>query len=220
MTVFRLCRSLVFAGFAAVTLSSCATRQAQEGATPPVPVARTIIWRVNEGDLIRWKVWKEPELSSEAIVGTDGSIYCIGLGRVPVVGLTIDSLKSTIADRYAKMIIEPAVDVALFRDVVVYGSSKSLGLVLADPGMTVIALLSKAGIQAGENPIVTLIKGDGRKYSMPRDARLGNIEFDHSDAVYAVDADFLIRNASRMTGIQYTIGTISSVIGLIVLFTK
>ena len=167
-----------------------------------------------------WKVWREPELSSESIVGTDGSIYCIGLGRVPVAGLTIDSLKTMIADRYAKMIVEPAVDVSLYRDIVVYGSSKSLGLVLADPGMTVIALLSKAGIQAGENPIVTLIKGDGTKFSLARDSRLGTMELDHSDAVYAVDSDFLIRNASRMTGIQYTIGTIGSVIGLIVLFTK
>ena len=149
MTVFRLCRSLAIAGLAIVALSSCATRQPQEAATPPVPIARTVIWRVSEGDLIRWKVWREPELSSEAIVSTDGTIYCIGLGRVPVVGLTLDSLKSTIADRYAKMIIEPAVDVTLFRDVVVYGASKSLGLVLSDPGMTVIGLLSKAGIQAG-----------------------------------------------------------------------
>ena len=208
------------AGVAVLALSSCATRQPQALATPPVPVASTVIWRVSEGDLIRWKVWREPELSSEAVVGTDGSIYCIGLGRVPVAGLTIDSLKSTIADRYAKMIIEPAVDVSLYRDVVVYGASKSLGLVLADPGMTVIALLSKAGIQAGEYPIVTLIKGNGTKYSLPREARLGNLDLNHTDAVYAVDADFLIRNASRMTGIQYTIGTISSVIGLIVLFTK
>ena len=211
---------MVIAGVAAVALSSCATRQPQATATPPAPIARTVIWRVSQGDLIRWKVWREPELSSESIVGTDGSIYCIGLGRVPVAGLTIDSLKTLIADRYAKMIVEPAVDVALFRDIVVYGSSKSLGLVLADPGMTVIALLSKAGIQAGENPIVTLIKGDGTKFSLARDSRIGNIQLDNSDAVYAVDADFLIRNASRMTGIQFTIGTISSVIGLIVLFIK
>ncbi len=220
MNVLRMSRSLLLSSVAMLALSSCATRHPQAAETPVVPISRTVVWRVAEGDLIRWKVWREPDLSSESVVGTDGSIYCIGLGRVPVAGLTLDSLKIVIADRYAKMIIEPAVDVSLLRDVVVYGGTRSLGLILADPGMTVIALLSKAGISGGETPIITLIKGDGRKYMMPRDARLGSIELEHADAVYVVDSDFLVRNSNRFVGIQYTVGTISSVLGLVLILIK
>jgi protein involved in polysaccharide export with SLBB domain len=212
-------RSLVLGLLAAVSLTGCAARNPQ--ALPKlVKVERGVVWKVNEGDIISWRVYNDAGLSGTSVVGTDGQIYAIALGRVPVRGLTVDSLKSLLADRYDKITREAAVDVTLQRDMVVYGPNRTMGIVVSDPGMTVLALLARGGVQAGQSPIVSLIHPDGSRYLMPRDARLGSMDIGRADAVYVEDANFVTRNGNLFQGYAVLFGFIGGVLGLFLSFTR
>lgn len=212
-------RALLVAVLAMVTVAGCATRSPQVAARA-VKVERGVVWRVAEGDIITWRVYNDNGLSGTSVVGADGQIYAIALGRVPVRGLTIDSLRSLLSERYDKITREAAVDVNLQRDMVVYGSNRGMSVVVADPSMTVLSLLARGGVSAGQTPIVSLIRPDGSRYLMPRDARLGSMELTRTDAVYVEDASFVARNGTSFQAWAVLFGFVGGILGLVLTLTR
>lgn len=212
-------RSLAFGVLAALSISGCTPRNPRALA-PQVEVSRGVTWRVSEGDVITWRVYNDAALSGNGIVSADGTVYAIGLGRVPVAGLSLDSLKMVFAERYDKIIRDAAVDATVQRDLVVYGPTRAMALVLSDPSLTVLALLAKAGTQGGQSPIVSLVHPNGSRELMPRDARIGSINVTRADGIYVESSEFLARNGQLF--IEYTalFGFIGGLTGLIVTFFK
>lgn len=182
-----------------------------------MPVARTIAWRVSEGDILRVRIYREPELSGESVVNVGGSAYFAGLGRIHVEGLTLDSLQAEISGRYAKFLVDAAVDVTLQRDIVVYGQARAPGVYLVDPSTTVLGLLAKAGGVGSQSrdPVLTLVKADGRQFSLPREARLAMMDVSRSDAVYVQEASVFARNRESLGAVTLAVTLATSVLGLI-----
>jgi hypothetical protein len=212
-------RSLALGVLAALAVSGCTARNPRVLAAQ-VTVGRGIVWRVAEGDVVTWRVYNDASLSGTSVVAVDGTVYAIALGRVPVAGLTLDSLRTMFAERYDKVIRDAAVDATLQRDLVVYGPQRGMTLVLADPNLTVLGLLAKAGTQAGESPIVTLIHPDGRHELMPRDARLGSIQVDRADGIYTEPDEFIARNSGRFQSFANLFTFIAGLSGLVALLLK
>lgn len=203
------------------TVSACATRSPGT-ALQVAPVASSIIWRVEEGDVITTRVFRNPELGSQPTVGRDGSAFFPGLGRVPVVGMTLDSLEVLLSTRYGSLVREPAVQVTMQRDITLYGQIRAPGVYAADPGMTLQALLAKAGGHANANGTltVTLETSDGRRLSLPREVRLGTVELHKSDAVQFIEESFFLRNAASIQATQVLVSTITTLISLILIATR
>ncbi len=200
---------------------ACATRQPVL-LRPQVLVSPTSVWRIAVGDVIKSKVYREPELSGEALVTEGGSAFFPGLGRVPVAGLSLDSLQALIQAKYGKLVIDPAVDVGFTREVLIYGQVKLVGSQTVDPSTTVLGLLAKAGgaTGGGRSPLVYLVKRDGALYTLPRDARLSAVDIVRGDAVFVQDEEFFIRNMSTMSSIYQLAQLVSVVLGASFILTR
>lgn len=221
MSVSRCCRSTALGALVALALAGCATRR-PETRIDVMPVARSIVWRVAEGDLLRVRIYREPELSGESVVNVGGGAYFAGIGRIRVEGLTLDSLQAMIAARYATFLVDPAVDVTLQRDLVVYGQARTPGVYLVDPSTTVLGLLAKAGGVGSQSrdPVLTLVKADGRQYSLPREARLAMMDVNRSDAVYVQEASVFARNRESLGAVTLAVTLATSVLGLIFIVAR
>jgi len=219
MTVSRFGRIAALAPLvvaAALSVTGCATRH-PEGQVPYATVSPGIVWRVEPGDVVKTRIYREPELSGEAIVAPNGQAYFAGVGRVAVAGMTLDSLQAEIASRYAKLVLDAAVEVMLIREVVVYGETRSPGVYPVDASTTVLGLLAKGGGAAGsgKSPSMTLMKADGRQLRLPREARVAQIDVRHGDAVYVSQDSFFARNAQNFTVFSTVVTVLVSVAYLI-----
>jgi polysaccharide export outer membrane protein len=224
MTASRFGRLAVVAPLAVAAVLSaagCATRH-PANQIPFAVVSPGIIWRVEPGDVIKTRIFREPELSGEAVVAPNGQAYFAGVGRVTVAGMTLDSLQSEIASRYSRLVLDAAVEVMLIRDVVVYGETRSPGVYPMDASTTVLGLLAKGGGAMGSSktPSMTLIKADGRQLRLPREARIAQIDIRHGDAVYVTQDSYFARNAQNFTVFSTIVTVLVSVAYLISFVAK
>ena len=214
-------RSIGIVTVAAITLAGCATRhpvmQISEAPRSIVPV-----WKLETGDQITTKIYREADLSTQTVVARNGEAYFPGLGRVDVAGLTMDSLQLELKNRYDKLIVDAAVDAAMLRDVVIYGQVRTPGVYSVDPSLTVLGLLAKAGGASGvgKSPILTLVKGDGRQFRLTREVRLSSLDIVHGDAVYVQDETFIGRNSASLGGITLLVTLVISIASIFILFSK
>ena len=172
--------------------------------------------------MIATKIYREPDLATQTSVSEAGEAYFPGLGRVRVAGLTMDSLQTTLSSRYDKLVVDAAVDALMMRDVVIYGQVRAPGVYTVDPSMTVLGLLAKAGGATGvsKSPVLTLVKGDGRQFRLPREVRLSTIDIVHGDGVYVQEESWLGRNSSSLGTFSIVATLALSVATLFVLFLK
>ena len=206
---------------AAISLAACATRR-PEMMIPEAPRSIIPVWKLETGDQITTKIYREPDLASQTTVSQSGEAYFPGLGRVTVAGLTMDSLQVELTNRYDKLVIDAAVDAVMMRDVVIYGQVRSSGVYNVDPALTVLGLLAKAGgaTGVGKSPLLTLVKGDGRQYRLTREVRLSTLDIVHGDAIYVQDESFIGRNAASFGTFTLIVTLILSLTGLLVIFVK
>jgi protein involved in polysaccharide export with SLBB domain len=221
MTVIRFCRAAGLGALLAFVPSACATRR-PETSIAAVPISRTVVWKVSEGDQLRVRIYREPDLSGESAVAVGGTAYFVGVGRVSVEGLTLDALQAELSARYAKFLVEAAVDVTMQRDIVVYGQVRTPGVFLVDPSMTVLGLLAKAGGASGmgRSPLLTLVKADGRQYRLPREARLSTMDITRNDAVFVQEESVWARNQQSFGAITLGVTLVTSILGLILVLTR
>ena len=206
---------------AAISLAACATRRPVM-MIPEAPRSIIPVWKLETGDQITTKIYREPDLASQTTVSQAGEAYFPGLGRLQVAGLTMDSLQLELTNRYDKLVIDAAVDAVMMRDVVIYGQVRSPGVYGVDPALTVLGLLAKAGgaTGAGKSALLTLVKGDGRQFRLTREVRLSSLDIVHGDAIYVQDESFLGRNSASFGAFTLIVTLILSLTGLLVIFVK
>ncbi len=206
---------------AAISLAACATRR-PEMMIPEAPRSIIPVWKLETGDQITTKIYREPDLASQTTVSQTGEAYFPGLGRLQVAGLTMDSLQLELTNRYDKLVIDAAVDAVMMRDVVIYGQVRSPGVYSVDPALTVLGLLAKAGgaTGAGKSALLTLVKGDGRQFRLTREVRLSSLDIVHGDAIYVQDESFLGRNSASFGAFTLIVTLLLSLTGLLVIFVK
>jgi polysaccharide export outer membrane protein len=214
-------RNTGFLIVAALTLAACATRR-PEMAIPEAPRSIVPVWKLETGDQIATKIYREPDLSSQTVVSQSGDAYFPGLGRVKVAGLTMDSLQVELTNRYDKLVIDAAVDAVMNRDVVIYGQVRTPGVYNVDPALTVLGLLAKAGGAngTGRSPLLTLVKGDGRQFRLSRETRLSSIDIVHGDAIYVQEESFIGRNSQNLGALTLVVTLILSVTSIVLILFK
>ncbi len=204
-----------------IALAACATRRPAVG-IPEAPRSLVPLWRLEMGDQITTKIYREPDLATQTQVTESGEAYFPGLGRVKVAGLTMDSLEVDLANRYNKLVIDAAVDAVMTREIVIYGQVRAPGVYNVDPAQTVLGLVAKAGgaLSTGKSPRLTLVKGDGRQFRLSREVRLSTLDIVHGDAIYVQDETFIGRNATGLTAATLITTLILSVASLLLLFSR
>ncbi|MDV7212859.1 polysaccharide biosynthesis/export family protein [Azotobacter beijerinckii] len=160
---------------------------------------------IGVGDVLNITVWDHPELTSPAgvqqapdangrLVRPDGRLFYPYIGETEAAGLTIEELRNSIAERLARYIESPQVDVAVTRfggrRVILTGAFGHTGpMPLTTLPMTLPAAVGQAGVGGGADIARLILKRDGREYRLDLDAlNRGGAELDR---IYLKDGDQL-----------------------------
>lgn len=187
-------------------------RQQQQtvGAAMPESLQEEIAnyeYYVERGDMLQITVYDHPELtnpsgsnnsgeSSGITVENDGTIYYPYIGKVPVVGLTVDQIREAISQPLAEYIAAPQVSVRIIRfnakRAYVTGQVSSPGQQpITNVPLTVLdAIASAGGLTENANWHEVLLSRNGTEtrlsvYEMLNHGRLGqNMLLQHGDVLH------------------------------------
>ena len=106
--------------------------------------------RVEPGDVVRLRIWREPDMSGDYPVDAQGIATFPRLGTVQVTSFGADSLQRLLVSEYARYLKNPSVEVVLLRRVRVVGAVRSPGVYTVDQTMRVRDVLALAGGPSAE----------------------------------------------------------------------
>ena len=196
---------------AAVTVVSPAGLGAQE--TVAGPAATSDPGEVvRPGDLIRLKIWREPDMSGDVAVDEAGVATLPRLGAWRVANLPADSLKRMLIRGYSKYLRDPAIDVTVLRRITVLGAVRTPNVYHVEPTMTVADALALAGGAAPDGKVdqVELRRRDrGPIIKLTRQTRLADTPIRSGDELFVPQRSWFSRNAGLVFG---GIGTAVSVL--------
>src|SRR5437016_2797709 len=118
----------VIAGGLLLQLFAPATGAAQ-GRAAAITIAAS---KMRPGDIVRVRIWREPDLSGDYMIDENGILTLPRLGTRAVVDQSPDLLKQTLIVDYAKYLLEPTIEVTILRRVNVIGAVARPGLYPAD----------------------------------------------------------------------------------------
>ncbi len=155
------------------------------------------------GDLIRLRVWREPDLSGDFPVNELGIAVLPQIGPIQVGSDPAEAVKTSITRRLEAFLNHPSVEVAFLRRVQVVGAVQKPGLYHVDPTMTVADALALAGgvISSGRPDRVEIIR-EGEK--LPGNVS-GRVLISHSavrsgDQLYVPERSWVSRNPATILG--------------------
>jgi polysaccharide biosynthesis/export protein len=151
------------------------------------------------GDLVRLKIWREPDLSGDYLVDEDGLAVFPKIGRLPVASLATDSLKRLLVTSYSRYLQDPSVEVAFLRRVSVIGEVRSPGLYHADPTMTVADVLALAGgatSQGNPKKIELLRQGERVPVVLLQETPVSDLPIRSGDQLRVPERSWLSRNTT------------------------
>jgi len=164
---------LVAAGGCAPGIST--TTQAQAGAAQAVPPDQGR-YLLGPEDAIEISVWKEPELTKQAVVRPDGKVSYPLIGEIQAAGLTVNDLQKEISKRLEKFVTDANVTVILVKaqyyKIYVTGKVNKPGdFVVGRPTTVMQAIAMAGGLTpfAAPGSIVVLRHAEGKEEIYPFD---------------------------------------------------
>ena len=169
------------------------------------------------GDLVRLRIWREPDLSGDFLVGTDGVVVFPLIGPRQVMDRSPDALKVELVEAYAEYLRNPSIEVLPLRRVNIYGAVQQAGLYPVDPTMTLYDALALAGgpTTNGDPDKFELVRdGERVKAKLARDTRIDELPIRSGDQLFVPERSWFSRN----TGLVATM--ISATVSLIIAFGR
>jgi len=160
------------------------------------------------GDVVRLRIWREPDLSGDFPVDERGTVVFPKIGPTAVAQMTTDSLKHLLVTTYAQYLRDPAVEVTFLRRVTVLGAVKNPGLYPVDPTMTVSDAVALAG---GALP-----NGRPHNFELRRAGQRIDVDFNEAttpightpirsgDEIYIPERTWFSRNGALLIGASIT----------------
>jgi len=129
------------------------------------------------GDVVRLKIWREPDLSGDFTVDQEGTVTLPRLGPRLVTALPPDSVRAGILRDFRRLLTSPSIAVEFIRRVSVGGGVYKPGVYQVDEVMTVADVITMAGgAQRPDVETVSLVRNGvatGRKLELS--ARLSSV---------------------------------------------
>jgi len=97
------------------------------------------------GDEIQLRIWREPDMSGNYLVGPNGMITVPLLGTVKVTDRPISEVKDELIQGYSQYLRTPSIEVYPLRRVEIGGAVNNPSLYRVDPTVTVFGALALAG---------------------------------------------------------------------------
>jgi polysaccharide export outer membrane protein len=169
------------------------------------------------GDVVRVKIWQEPDLSGDFTVDRKGIVVLPRLGPWDVSSESAETLEAKLIEAYTPFLKHTSIDVTLLRRIQILGAVRNPGLYPVDPTMTLSDALAAAGgaTEDGRSKKVELIRG-GRQLSvdLSGDTRLADASVRSGDQLYVPERSWFSRNAAFLGG------AITGVLGLAIAIAR
>ena len=162
------------------------------------------------GDLIRLRIWREPDLSGEFTVDETGTVVLPKLGTVMITGESAGSLRTKLLRAYAEFLSHSAVEVTVLRRLLVLGAVRNPGVYSADQTMTVEDGLALAGGASPiGNPNHVELRRHGQKVPVRLTLRtqLTDASIRSGDQLYVPERSWISRNPGVFVGIVSVVAT-------------
>jgi polysaccharide export outer membrane protein len=158
---------------------------------------------VGPGDVLRIRIWREPDLSGDFAVSATGHVVLPRLGELQVASIPGDSLQPFLTDRYRFYLNNPSIEVLLLRRVRVTGAVRNPGVYPLDPTLTISDAVALAGGPAedGKRDKVE-IRREGKVIvaNLRNDVVIANSPIQSGDQLYVPTKAWLSRNMWLVSG--------------------
>lgn len=151
------------------------------------------------GDLVRLKIWREPDMSGDYRLDEHGVAVFPKVGPVPASRLSTDSLKTLLLSNYDRYLQSPAIEVTFLRRINVLGQVKTPGLYDIDLTMTVADVVAMAGgltPDGNAKKIELLRPGQGGSIDISSESRLADSPLRSGDRLRVPQRGWLSRNGT------------------------
>ena len=159
--------------------------------------------RLQPGDVIRLRVWREPDLSGEFPVDETGTAVFPKLGATKVGSITADSLRTMLVNTYSQYLVDPAIEVTFLRRVTILGAVNRPGIYPVDPTMTVHDVFALAGgTLPNGNPKHFELRRSGQQIDVDfsQDTPIGRTSIRSGDELYVPERSWFSRNGIYVIG--------------------
>jgi protein involved in polysaccharide export with SLBB domain len=163
------------------------------------------------GDIVRLKIWREPDLSGDYDVNVHGEAVFPKIGTLHVTDMTVDSLQRLLVSTYSEYLKNPAIEITPLRRVTVLGAVKNPGLYPVDPTMSVadaIALAGGATPDGNQKRLELIRNGKKQNVAVTTSEQIGTTEIRSGDELFIPERSWIARNG-------YIVG---AVIGAVAVF--
>jgi polysaccharide export outer membrane protein len=192
---FNLCRRLISAAVLSVLAVSVSSAQ--------VSLKSSGRETIGPGDILRLKIWREPDMSGDYQVAPNGKVVLPRLGELDVATWSADSLQTMLTGKYKVYLNNPSIEISLLRRVTITGAVKTPGVYPLDPTMTVADAVALAGGPApdGKRDQVEIRRAGVRVLADLRgNAMIADSPIQSGDQLYVPTKAWLARNTWLISG--------------------
>jgi polysaccharide export outer membrane protein len=171
------------------------------------------------GDVVRLRIWREPDLSGDFQVDDRGTVVFPKVGPTNVAQTTTDSLKHLLVATYSQYLRDPAIEVTFLRRVTILGAVKNPGLYPVDPTMTVSDAVALAGgALPNGRPHSFELRRSGQRIDVDFNTAtpIGHTPIRSGDELYIPERSWIARNGALLVGASIT--AVAIVVSAIVRF--
>lgn len=161
------------------------------------------------GDLIRLRIWREPDLGGDFLVNEQGYVILPKIGELRVTERSPEELRDDVLSGYRRYLRNPSIEIIFLRRINVLGAVRNPGLYPIDPTTTIADALALAGGAQphGKPDQVKLLRGgEVVTARVGPETRIAELDLRSGDQLYVPERSWWSRN----TGIMATV--ISSVV--------
>jgi protein involved in polysaccharide export with SLBB domain len=150
------------------------------------------------GDVIRLRIWREPDLSGDFPVDETGVVTFPKIGPYKVLDDSPESLKQRLLESYAVYLRNPSVEVTMLRRINILGAVQKPGLYPVDATMTIADALAVAGGATpwGNPHKIELVRGGVRiNEPLTSTTLIGETPLRSGDQLFVPERSFIVRNS-------------------------
>jgi polysaccharide export outer membrane protein len=162
------------------------------------------------GDVIRLRIWREPDLSGDFVVDERGRVVLPKVGRVQATDEGTEALKERVVKAYEASLNHSSIEVTFLRRIQVAGAVRTPGLYPADPTLTLADIVVLAGgvTPQGRADRVEIRRGGRLVSTVSVRDRITDTAVQSGDQVYVAEKGWASRNPGVIAGVTGTIASL------------
>ena len=181
-----------------LTLALACLAPAASAQTPEAQ-SRSSATTLKPGDIVRLRIWREPDMSGEFTVDEAGMVVFPRVGEYRVLDDTPETLSARLQADYRQYLVNPSIEVTVLRRVRIVGAVNNPGLFPVDPTVTVGDALALAGgptLNGDPDKVRIIRNGQEIAVDVRANTRLTDSAIQSGDQLYVPERSWISRNSN------------------------